>query len=59
MSDGKIKAVEVEAELRQVKSMADGSVNITFNLPEYCIDQAKILLGWLKDEVRLIIEDKK
>ena len=50
-----IKAVEVRAELRQIKTMADGSVNIVLNLPEYEIEQAKVLLGWLKDEVKLVI----
>jgi len=33
-NSGKIKAVEVRAELRQIKTMADGTVNITLNLPE-------------------------
>ena len=50
-----IKAVEVRAELRQIKTMADGSVNVVLNLPEYEIEQAKVLLGWLKDEVKLVI----
>ena len=54
-----IKAVEVRAELRQVKSMADGTVNIILNLPEDCIEQAKVLLGWLKEEVQLIIVQSK
>jgi len=54
-----IKAVEVRAELRQVKSMADGTVNIILNLPEDCIEQAKVLLGWLKEEVQLVIVQSK
>ena len=44
MSD--IKAVEIRAELRQVKTMADGSVNIMLNLPEDCLEQAKVMMGW-------------
>ena len=52
----KTKAVEVEAEVRQVKTMADGTVNVTLNLPEYCLDQAAILLGWVKEQVRVVIE---
>ena len=56
---GEIKAVEVRAELRQVKSMADGTVNIVLNLPEDCIEQAKVLLGWLKEEVQLVIVQSK
>jgi len=56
---GEIKAVELRAELRQVKSMADGTVNIVLNLPEDCIEQAKVLLGWLKEEVQLVIVQSK
>ena len=29
-----IRAVEFEAELRQIKSMADHSYNVTINVPE-------------------------
>lgn len=35
-----IRAVEFVAEVRQVKTMADGTVNVTLNLPEYCKPQA-------------------
>ena len=41
-----IKAVEIRAELRQVKTMADGSVNIVLNLPEDCREQAKVMMDW-------------
>ena len=44
MSD--VKAVEIRAELRQIKTMADGSVNIVLNLPEDCLEQAKVMMGW-------------
>ena len=50
-----IKAVEFEAELRQVKSMADHSFNVTLNVPEYCLPQVKELMGWLADEVKVVI----
>ena len=53
---GKVKAIEFDAEVRQVKSMADGSVNVTLNLPEYCMPQAKVLLDWLRDQVRCVME---
>ncbi len=33
-------AVEFEAEVRQVKTMADHTVCVTFNLPEYAVEQA-------------------
>ena len=56
MGDGSnIKAIEFEAEVRQIKSMADGSVNLIVNIPEYCMPQAKILLEWLKDQVRIVM----
>ena len=51
----KIKAVEVRAELRQIKTMADGSVNVTINLPEDCREQAKKLMDWLGFELRAVI----
>lgn len=53
-----VKAVEIRAEVRQVKTMAgtDHSINVIFNLPEDCIEQAKILLSWVGDEVRMVVE---
>ena len=51
----KIKAVEVRAELRQIKTMADGTVTITLNLPEDCKEQVKILLDWLGLELTAVI----
>jgi hypothetical protein len=35
-----VKAVEFVAEIRQVKTMADHTVNVTYNFPEYCTAQA-------------------
>ena len=52
----KIKAVEIRAELRQLKTMADGSVNVTINLPEDCREQAKKLMDWLGMEIRGVFE---
>jgi len=50
-----IKAVEVRAELRQIKTMADGTVTITLNLPEDCKEQVKVLLDWLQLELKAVI----
>jgi len=47
-------AVEFEAELRQVKSMADGTYNIVLNVPEYCLPQVQLMMGWLKDLVKVV-----
>ena len=50
-----VKAVEFEAELRQVKSMADHTYNLTLNIPEYCLPQVKEMMGWLANEVKVAI----
>ncbi len=51
----KIKAVEARAEVRQIKTMVDGSFNLTLNLPEDMYEQVAVLLGWMLDEVKLVI----
>jgi hypothetical protein len=51
----KVKAIEVRAEVRQIKTMADGSVNLTLNLPEDCIPQTKALLDWLNLEIFAVL----
>lgn len=51
----KIKAVEVRVELRQIKTMADGSVNVVLNLPEDCKEQVKVMLDWLGVELKAVI----
>ena len=53
-----IAGVEFEAELRQVKSMADGTYNITLNVPEYCLEQAQVMLGWLQDLVKVVMANQ-
>jgi hypothetical protein len=52
MSD--VMAVEFECQVRQVKSMADHSVNITLNLPEYAIEQASWFMKHIDDAVKII-----
>jgi hypothetical protein len=51
-----IKAVEFEAELRQIKSMADHSYNVTINVPEYCLPQVQKMMEWLAGMVKVVIE---
>ena len=53
---GEIKAVEVRAEVRQIKTMVDGSVNVVLNIPEDCLEQVKVMLDWLNLEVKAVIE---
>ena len=45
--------MQFEAEVRQVKSMVDGSVNVTFNLPEYHVSQAQELMAMIGDMVTI------
>ena len=54
MSD-EIRAVEIRAELRQVKTMADHTFNITLNIPEDCREQVKKMLDWLGMEVKAVV----
>lgn len=42
-----------EAEVRQIKSMVDGSCNVTFNLPEYQLAEAQLLMGMIGDMVQV------
>ena len=51
----KIHAVEVRAEIRQIKTMSDGSINVILNLPEDCKEQAKKLIDWHGLEVKAVI----
>ena len=50
-----IKAVEIRAELRQIKTMVDGSANIVLNVPEDCREQVKVMLDWLQHELRAVV----
>lgn len=52
-------AVEFEAEMRQVKSMADGTYNIVLNVPEYCLAQVQSMMGWLKSLVRVVMAEEQ
>ena len=51
-----IKAIEFVAEVRQIRTMVDGSVNLILNVPETCREQAKVLLDWHNMMVRGIME---
>ena len=49
------QAVELDAEMRQVKSMADGTYNVVLNVPEYCLPQVQTMMGWLNSLVKLVM----
>lgn len=53
-----IKAVEVRAEIRQIKTMADHTFNLVINLPEDCAEQVKSLLDWLGLDVKVYFVEK-
>lgn len=42
------------AEVRQVKTMVDHSVNLTLNVPEDCLPQAQQFMAWLGELVRVV-----
>jgi hypothetical protein len=51
-----VKAIEFVAEIRQVKTLSDHTVNVTLNFPEYCTEQVAEMLkhhGW---QVRGVFE---
>ena len=54
-----VKAVEFEAEMRQIKSMADGTYNIVLNVPEYCLPQVQTMMGWLQSQVKVVMVKEK
>jgi len=43
------------AEVRQVKTMCDGTVNVTLNLPEYHLGEAQQLLAMIGEMVTCAI----
>jgi hypothetical protein len=34
--------------------MADGTYNLVLNVPEYCLEQTQVLMGWLNGLVRVV-----
>ena len=44
-------AIHFDAELRQIKSMADHTFNVIINVPEYNIEQVQELMTMLGDMV--------
>lgn len=47
--------IRFDAEIRQIKSMADRSFNLVLNIPEYQIDEAQKLMKMLLDHVAVAI----
>ena len=51
--------VHFDAELRQIKSMADGTYNLVLNVPEYQTDQIKRMMDWLRGQVAIAMIEAK
>lgn len=49
------QVVKFDAEMRQIKSMADGTYNLTLNIPEYCLGETQQMMGWLKAQVDVAV----
>ena len=52
--DAEKLGIQFMAEVRQVKTMADHSANLTVNIPEDFIEAAKLFIGWQGDQVEII-----
>ena len=54
-------AAEFVAEIRQVKTMVDKTVNVTLNLPETCREAAMWMMSHQSDMIRIVavLEDTK
>ena len=54
------QVVKFDAELRQIKSMSDGTFNLVLNIPEYCLTETQTMMAWLKGQVDVaIVFDKQ
>ena len=45
-----------EAEVRQVKTLVDRSINVTLNLPEYQLTEAMALMAMVNDMVLVSVD---
>ena len=45
------EAIRFDAEVRQIRSMADHTFNVILNVPEYNIDQVKRMMDLMNDMV--------
>jgi hypothetical protein len=54
MAEDKQIGLEAIAEIRQVKTMADYSVNVVLNLPEPFKPAAKMFMDWQGKMIRIV-----
>lgn len=51
-----VVAIDFEATVQKVQTMADGSPRITLDLPEYCVQHGQVAFGWRLSRVRVVME---
>jgi hypothetical protein len=51
-------AVEFNAELWKIASRVDNTYDVTLKVPEQCLPMVQIMMGWLRDEVEIVMVDK-
>lgn len=49
------QVVKFEAEMRQIRSMSDGTFNLVLNIPEYQLTETQTMMAWLKGQVDVAI----
>jgi len=54
-----IKAVEIEGTIKRLRTMADGSIDLTINLQESCTPAAGKMLEWINEFVGGVLELRK
>ena len=52
----KIRAVEIEGTIKRLRTMADGSIDLTINLQESCTPQAGKMLEWINNYIGGVLE---
>lgn len=50
-SNGVMEAIRFDAEVRQIRSMADHTFNVILNVPEYNVEQVQEMMTLLGDMV--------
>lgn len=48
-------AIHFDAEVRQIKTMADHTYNVILNIPEYNLKQVQELMGMLGDMIAVAV----
>ena len=54
--DNEIRAIETRAEIISVKVLRNGLFQVVMELPEFAVDQTKVLMGWTRLDLRVLIE---